>query len=68
MSVGHDLYLSSEGQDTGATCSQIEPCKTIQYAVSRAQSGDTVHIHSNPGNISNATKNVRVGRQAHKIC
>ena len=38
------LYVSTRGQDKGSNCTEHAPCKTVQYAVDRAQGGDQVLI------------------------
>ena len=39
---GLDLYVATSGANAG-TC-LIDPCKTVAYAVTKAGSGDRIHI------------------------
>jgi hypothetical protein len=36
-------YVAKSGSDTGK-CTRRSPCKTINYAISRATRGDTIHV------------------------
>lgn len=43
--TGGSEYVSPHGTDTG-NCGQHSPCKTINYAISRATAGDTIHVEA----------------------
>ena len=38
------LYVKVSGSDVSPNCAAIDPCRTINYAVSVAQSGDTIQV------------------------
>src|SRR6202034_1295490 len=46
------LYVATTGHDTGGCHSQSSPCKTIDYAVGQAASGDTIDV--GPGTFTAA--------------
>ncbi len=39
-----DHYVSTAGHDTGTCSTLLAACSTINYAISQAESGDTIHI------------------------
>ena len=39
-----NLYVATSGTDSGACTASNKPCKTIQYAVNQASSGDTIRV------------------------
>ena len=41
---GNALYVSTRGHDEKSYCTEHAPCKTVQYAVSKAQTGDQILI------------------------
>ena len=41
---GNALYVSTRGRDEGSNCTEHAPCKTVHYAVSKAQTGDQILI------------------------
>jgi hypothetical protein len=40
---GSSEYVAKGGSDTGS-CTKQSPCKTINYAISQAASGETIHV------------------------
>ncbi|KJF18804.1 putative Ig domain-containing protein [Acidithrix ferrooxidans] len=43
---GSNLYVSGSGSDISNNCQNISsPCKTLQYALSQAASGDTIDVY-----------------------
>ena len=54
--VGTTLYVTTTGVDNAA-CSQVAPCKTLQFAVDKAPNGATVQVAAGTYNQSvNVTK------------